>query len=155
MIAASLISIGDSSADSKSNLRASANFLEKVAKRLVSAQRPGKWRRATSAIGFDMNLIPEVLREWFALDHGGWSSAPYGAARFIQASRAVTPTRSCPLQDVLARDAETLRSRASVVSIKNVGLSQHAVDPNRLFPNLDPDVGIIPCLSGLLTNLTS
>ena len=41
------------------------------------------------------------------------------------------------------RDAETLSLRASVVSVKNVGLPQHAVDPNGLFPNLDPDVGIV------------
>jgi len=44
------------------------------------------------------------------------------------------------LQDVFARDAETFSLRASVVFIKDVGLSQLAVDTNRLFPNLDADV---------------
>jgi hypothetical protein len=84
MIAAAFISIGDSSADSKGNLRARANFLEKVAKRLVSAQRPGKWRRATSATGFrrEPDPLAKVLREWSASNHAGWSSASCRAARF-------------------------------------------------------------------------
>ena len=38
---------------------------------------------------------------------------------------------------------KALSLRASVVFIKNVGRSQLAVDPNRLFPNLDPNVGIV------------
>ena len=45
MIAASFISIGDSCVDSKGNLSVSANFLEKVAKKLVSSQHPGKLHR--------------------------------------------------------------------------------------------------------------
>jgi len=83
MVAASFISIGDSSADSKGNLRASANFLEKVAKRLVSAPRPGKWRRPTSATGLrrEPDPLAEVLRGWFASNHAGWSSAYSSAAR--------------------------------------------------------------------------
>ena len=73
MIAASFISIGDSCADSKGNLSASANFLEKVAKKLASAQRPGNLHRATSAAGFrrEPDPLAEVLREWFASSHAG------------------------------------------------------------------------------------
>src|SRR5208283_3756720 len=82
MIAASLISIGDSSADSKGQSEGERKFLEKVAKRLVSAQRPGKWRRATSATGFrrEPDRLAEVLRERFASNHAGWSSASSRAA---------------------------------------------------------------------------
>ena len=83
MIAASFISIGDSCADSKGNLSASANFLEKVAKKLVSAERRGNLHPATPATGFQRKPDPlaEVLREWFVSNHAGWSSASSCAAR--------------------------------------------------------------------------
>jgi hypothetical protein len=65
MIAASFISIGDSCADSKGNLSVGANFLENVAKKLVSARCPGKWRRATppASVRRESDPLAEVCRE--------------------------------------------------------------------------------------------
>ena len=140
MIAASFISIGDSSADSKGNLRASANFLERVAKRLVSAQCPGKWRRATSATRFRREADPlaEVLRDGsLQIIRAGRPrlSALRGLAR---SSPAESPTQSSPVaRRSCARCGNPPPSRVSRLHKKCRSLVAHH-RPQPTFPKFGP-----------------
>jgi len=86
MIVTSLISIGDSRADSKGNVDASANFLESCAKKVEWKTYPRcdaancTPRLRQPAFEREPGPPAEVLREAFALNDPEWSPAPCCAA---------------------------------------------------------------------------